>query len=136
MPLAAYLVALIVFVALDAIWLAVMGGSYRAAIGPLLAASPRLGPAAAFYVLDMLGLLIFVMLPGRKRGALWVILHGALFGLFTYGAYDLTNYAVMRQWSLDLTITDMVWGMVVSAAASTFGWLVMRGRTGGSRRRR
>ena len=136
MPVLAYLVALIVFVALDAIWLGVMGASYRAEIGPLLAASPRLGPAAAFYVLDLLGLLIFVMLPGRKHGALWVILHGALFGLVTYGAYDLTNYAVMRHWSLDLTIRDMIWGMVVSAVAGTLGWLTMRGRAGGARRRR
>lgn len=136
MPVLAYLVALIVFVALDATWLAVMGGSYRAQIGPLLASSPRLGPAAAFYGLDVLGLFVFVMLPGRKRGALWIILHGAFFGLVTYGAYDLTSLAVMRRWSLDLTITDMIWGMVVSAIACTLGWLTMRERAGGSRRRR
>jgi uncharacterized membrane protein len=135
MPILAYLVALIVFVAMDAIWLGLMGSTYRLEMGTLLAPEVRWGPAAAFYLLQLLGIMIFVIWPGRQRSALWVVPHGALFGLFTYGTYDLTNYAVLQHWSLELTVTDMVWGMVVSATAGTIGWLVLRGR-GGARRRR
>ncbi len=132
MPFLAYLVGLVVFVALDAIWLTLMGPTYRAVMGDMLAANVRFGPAAAFYILDMLGLIIFVARPGTRHGAAWVVVHGALFGFFTYATYDLTNYAVLKNWDLSLTIEDIVWGMVVSAIVSTVAWSIMRER----RRRR
>jgi uncharacterized membrane protein len=133
MPFLAYLVGLIVFVALDAIWLTLMGPTYRAVMGDMLAANVRFGPAIAFYVLDMLGLMIFVARPGTRHGAAWVVAHGALFGLFTYATYDLTNFAVLKNWTLQLTIEDIVWGMVVSTIVSLAAWSVMRER--GRRRR-
>ncbi|MCB8879827.1 DUF2177 family protein [Acidisoma cellulosilytica] len=135
MPVVAYLVSLLVFLALDVIWLGLMGPSYHAVMRDMLSPTIRFAPAIAFYLLDVLGLMIFVMLPGRARGALWVMAHAALFGLFTYGAYDLTNYAVLKHWDLTLTVKDMVWGMVVSAFAASIGWFVMRERGGGRRRR-
>jgi uncharacterized membrane protein len=133
MPVVAYIAALLVFLALDLIWLAVMGQSYRSVLGPMLAPNIRWGAAALFYLLDILGLMIFVMLPGRGRGPVWVFGHGALFGLFTYATYDLTNLAVLRGWTVALTVQDIVWGMVASAIASIFGWALMRDR---ARRRR
>jgi uncharacterized membrane protein len=128
----AYLAGLVVFLALDAIWLTVMAPSYRAVMGDMLAADVRVVPAVLFYVVDMLGLIIFVVRPGRRQGAAWVLAHGALFGLFTYATYDLTNYAVLKNWDLTLTIEDVVWGMVISAIVSLVAWAIMRER----RRRR
>ncbi|HTI03637.1 MAG TPA: DUF2177 family protein [Acidisoma sp.] len=133
MPVVAYIAALLVFLALDLIWFAVMGQSYRSVLGPMLAPNIRWGAAALFYLLDILGLMIFVMLPGRRRGALWVLAHGALFGLFTYATYDLTNLAVIKGWTAVLTLQDVIWGMVASSIASIFGWALMRDR---ARRRR
>jgi uncharacterized membrane protein len=133
MPFVAYLVGLVVFVALDAIWLTIMGPTYRAVMGDMLAPSVRFGPAIAFYLLDTLGLLVFVARPGTRHGAAWVVVHGALFGLFTYATYDLTNYAVLKNWDLTLTIEDIVWGMVISTIVSLIAWSIMRER--GRRRR-
>lgn len=133
MTVVAYIAALLVFLALDLIWLAVMGASYRSVLGPMLAPNIRWGAAALFYLLDVLGLMIFVMLPGRTRGGAWVLLRGALFGLFTYATYDLTNLAVLKGWTVAITLQDILWGMVASAIASTFGWALMRDR---ARRRR
>jgi uncharacterized membrane protein len=132
MAFLAYLVGLIVFVALDAIWLTLLGPTYRAVMGDMLAANVRFGPAIAFYLLDTLGLMVFVARPGVRHGAAWVLVHGALFGLFTYATYDLTNYAVLKNWDLSLTLEDIIWGMVVSAVVSTVSWTMMRER----RRRR
>ncbi len=133
MSFLAYLAALIVFVALDAIWLLLMGPSYRAVMGDMVASSVRWEPAVVFYLLDMLGLMVFVARPGAARhGAAWVLAHGALFGLFTYATYDLTNYAVLKNWDLTLTIEDVVWGMVLSTIVSLVAWSIMRER----RRRR
>jgi uncharacterized membrane protein len=132
MSFLAYLAGLVVFLALDAIWLTLMGPSYRDVMGDMLAANVRLAPAVAFYVLDMLGLMIFVARPGTRHGAAWVLVHGALFGLFTYATYDLTNYSVLKNWNLTLTIEDIVWGMVISTIVSLVAWAIMRER----RRRR
>ena len=133
MPFIAYIVALIVFAGLDAVWLTLMGPTYRAVMGDMLAPEIRFGPAVLFYVLDTLGVVIFVARPGRRHGAAWVLAHGALFGLFTYATYDLTNYAVLKNWTLGLTIEDIVWGMVVSTIVSLVAWSIMRDR--GRRRR-
>jgi uncharacterized membrane protein len=133
MSFLAYLAGLIVFVALDAIWLVLMGPNYREVMGDMLAANVRFVPAALFYVLDTLGLMIFVARPGVRHGAAWVLAHGALFGLFTYATYDLTNYAVLKNWDLTLTIEDIVWGMVISTIVSLVAWSIMRER--GRRRR-
>ena len=133
MPFLAYFAGLIVFVALDAIWLILMGPGYRAVMGDMLAADVRIAPAVLFYVFDTLGLMIFVARPGMRHGAAWVVAHGALFGLFTYATYDLTNYATLKNWDLTLTIEDVVWGMVISTIVSVVAWSIMRER--GRRRR-
>jgi uncharacterized membrane protein len=133
MSFLAYLAGLLVFVALDAIWLALMGPSYRAVMGDMLASTVRFAPAIVFYLLDMLGLMIFVARPGVRHGAAWVAAHGALFGLFTYATYDLTNYAVLKNWDLTLTIEDIVWGSILSTIVSLAAWSIMRER--GRRRR-
>ncbi|MGC3965987.1 MAG: DUF2177 family protein [Pirellulales bacterium] len=45
---------------------------------------------------------------------------GALFGLVTYGIYDLTNLATLEKWSVRLTVADMAWGGVLCAATSAW----------------
>ena len=43
---------------------------------------------------------------------------GTLFGLVVYGVYDFTNYATLRQWPFVLTVADVAWGTVASAACA------------------
>ncbi len=124
-------VVLAVFAVVDTTWLGIMGDRlYRPMMGDLLADSFRVGPAVAFYILYAVGLTIFAVLPGLKEGG-WktALIWGALFGLFAYGTYDLTSYAVMRTWSLKLTVIDMAWGVVVSGACSAAA-CVLAGRLG------
>jgi uncharacterized membrane protein len=44
--------------------------------------------------------------------------YGALLGLVVYGVYDFTNYSTLRQWPFVLTMADVAWGAVASAAAA------------------
>ena len=69
-------------------------------------------------------LMIFGVL-GTKPDAsfLNVVGMGALFGFFAYATYDLTNLAVIKNWSLSLTVLDMVWGTVLSGLATAAGKL-------------
>jgi len=116
----AFAIVLIIFSVIDTLWLGFMGDRvYRPLIGEVLADKFRLAPAIAFYALYAVGLTLFAVLPALKSGD-WktALLWGALFGLFAYGTYDLTNYATLKTWGLKITLLDMTWGVVVSGTAS------------------
>jgi uncharacterized membrane protein len=135
----AYVAALVVFLAMDAVWLTLTGTYYRSVLGDMLATDVRLAPAVAFYLVDTLGLMIFVVRSGMWSSWGEVFGRGALFGVFTYATYDLTNYAVLRRWTLGITLADILWGAVLSAMVALAGWAVLRaGRSdiGGARRGR
>jgi uncharacterized membrane protein len=53
--------------------------------------------------------------------------YGAMFGYFTYLTYDLSNYATLRNWTLQLTLVDVAWGTILAATSSvvTF-WVVSK----------
>jgi uncharacterized membrane protein len=112
--------------ALDFLWLGVVAKSfYRDGIGHLMAPAPNLPAAAAFYLLYPIGLMVFAVLPS---GGDWLraLALGALFGLFCYGTYDLTNLAVLKDWPLPVTLVDIAWGAVVSAVGASAGAWVLR----------
>lgn len=116
----AFVTVLVIFSVIDTVWLGSMGDRiYRPLIGEVLADKFRLAPAIAFYALYAAGLTIFAVLPGLKTGD-WstALMWGALFGLFAYGTYDLTNYATLKTWGLKITLLDMTWGVIVSGVSS------------------
>lgn len=125
-----YLASLFVFLALDAIWLGLVGGSlYSAVLGGLMLDRFRVMPAVIFYLLYVSGIVMFVLPLARRCGGVWcAAMCGAFFGLCAYGTYDLTNYAVLRVWTWELTVIDMAWGALVTAAASITGAWVERRR--------
>jgi uncharacterized membrane protein len=126
-----YAVTMAVFLAVDAIWLGVIGGPlYAAAIGPLLAEDFRILPAVAFYLLHIAGILVLV-LPAARGHIRAAATYGAMFGLCTYGTYDLTNHAVLKLWSWELTLIDMAWGAFVTGLAAAAGtWMQRRAEAG------
>ena len=118
--LRSYLVCAVVFVALDAVWLTLASDRlYRAELGPLMAAAPRLGPAVAFYLIYLAGVVGFCVAPtlrsGDRRQAL---VRGAAFGFVAYATYDLTNQATLIGWSARVTVLDLLWGAFVTAVSA------------------
>ena len=115
-----YLVALSTFVAADMVRLGVMAPRfYRPTLGDIAISGVNLPPAIVFYAIYPIGLLIFVISPALRSGSVMsAALYGALFGLFTYGTYDLTNYATLRNWTLQLTVVDVAWGAILGAVTS------------------
>jgi len=121
----AYAGTLLAFLVLDGLWLGVlMGPTYKALLGSLMLDQPRLVPAALFYLLYIIGCVVFVVLPAvswqRAAGL------GALLGLVAYGTYDLSNWATLKGWSAQLAVMDMVWGAFATAVACTVGFWVAR----------
>ncbi len=124
----AYAATAIVFCGLDFIWLGfVAKGYYQAQVGALLLDKPNLPVAAMFYALYVVGVLVFAVMPALDAGS-WskALFQGALFGLFAYATYDLTNLATLKGWSTGLALLDMAWGAVVSGVSATAGFLVTR----------
>jgi uncharacterized membrane protein len=123
-----FLATLAVFFIIDMIWLGLLArGFYRDQLGVLL--SPRTNWAAAvvFYLIFNAGLMVFAILPGLDSGSLGrTLLLGALYGLFTYATYDLTNLATLRSWPLVLTIVDIGWGIVLSTSVAGISFLIGR----------
>ena len=120
-----YFVTLAAFLAIDAVWLALVARTfYRRYLDWLMAANPNWIAALAFYLLFVVGVLVFVVVPGVEDGSLrTTLLKGALFGLIAYGTYDLTNQATVKNWPLTITAVDMVWGTVLSVAVSYIGFV-------------
>jgi uncharacterized membrane protein len=119
------LVALAVFLALDAVWLTLMAQLlYRPAIGHLMREGFDLSAAALFYLVYGTGMVVFVIFPARRVQD--ALLRGALFGLVAYATYDLTNQATMKDWPWVVTLVDLAWGAFVTAMACMAARLAVR----------
>ena len=110
------------FMVLDGIWLGLlMKNFYRDQLAPIARLAdggfaPNWPAAAVVYALLGTGIAVFVI-PRASTVSL-AAAYGALFGLVVYGVYDFTNYSTLRQWPLALTLADVTWGAVASAACA------------------
>lgn len=121
-----YAAALVFFLAVDLLWLGViMRDFYRAGIGHLMGDAFNIPAALIFYALYVVGIMIFAVMPALEAGA-WqrAAVMGLLFGFFAYATYDLTNLATLRDWPLSLSLADMAWGSVLTAATAVVGYTV------------
>lgn len=119
-----YGIAFVVFLAIDAVWLGLVAPKfYKAQIGHLMAEKPNFLAALIFYVLFIVGLVYFVLLPGvQEENFQKVLLSGVLYGFMTYATYDLTNLATLKDWPLLVTGIDLLWGSVLSLSVSVVSY--------------
>jgi uncharacterized membrane protein len=125
---AAAAITLVIFVAIDAVWLTTMADRlYRPALGDMLATEFRPVTAIVFYIVYAIGLTYLAVRPGLVSGSIRVSgIHGAVLGFTAYATYDLTNQATLRNWSTVLTLSDLIWGTLLSAVAAMAGHALTR----------
>lgn len=120
-----YLAVLFTYLILDAIWLGLVAkSSYQEAIGPLMRAEgyPIL-PWVLFYVTYSFAIVYLVIHPNMGAASpVPVILSAAVLGIAAYGAYNLTNYAILKDWPLGITLKDWAWGTFITTASSVAGF--------------
>jgi uncharacterized membrane protein len=122
-----YFITLLVFLAIDAVWLSTLGRKfYVDALAPLLRDHPDFTVAFAFYLLYVAGLLTFVILPNQAATLGRIALAGAFFGLVAYATYDLTNLATLKGFGWRIALIDMTWGAALTAAAASLSVLIGR----------
>jgi uncharacterized membrane protein len=116
------------FFALDFVWLSTATSRiYKPMLGDLLAEKPQLAVAAVFYLIYVVGILVFAVLPGLQDGAvLGALWRGALFGLLAYATYDLTNMSTLRDWPWQISVIDMVWGTTLNGLVAVAGFYAGR----------
>jgi uncharacterized membrane protein len=121
-----YFITLIAFLAIDMVWLGLVARTfYRNYLGFLMTPTTNWIAAVLFYLLFILGILVFVVVPGLQDNSLKAtILRAVLFGLVTYATYDLTNLATVKNWPVLITVIDMAWGTILSVVVSFICFMV------------
>ncbi len=115
---------LVTFLALDFLWIGILANQfYKQELAGIVRMDGdnlaiRFGPAMVLYPLIILGVQLFVLPRAAAGQPLSAALWGGLFGFISYGVYDLTNYATLTQYSLRMTVVDMCWGAVLTAATA------------------
>jgi uncharacterized membrane protein len=120
-----YLATLIAFFAIDMVWIGLVARTfYRNYLGFLLTPTINWFATVLFYLLFILGILVFVIVPGLQENSLKAtLLRAVLFGLVTYATYDLTNLATVKNWPVLITVIDMAWGTVLSVLVSYISFM-------------
>ncbi len=123
-----YLLTTLVFFAIDMVWLGfVAKGIYAKYLGSFLSPNINWTAAIVFYLLFIIGIFIFAIVPAVEKNSLQTaIIYGGLFGFFTYATYDLTNLATLKDWPLPIVFIDIIWGVILTALVSTAGYFITK----------
>ncbi|TQJ35554.1 DUF2177 family protein [Arthrobacter sp. SLBN-122] len=120
--LTTYVVSALIFAVLDVAWILLVANPlYQSQIGHLLAPRTNLPGAVLFYVIFVAGMVHYGVRPNSPGLALRQRVTGAaLFGFFTYATWALTGFAVLRDFTALVAVTDILWG---AAACSVVTWV-------------
>jgi uncharacterized membrane protein len=124
-----FLVTFILFLAVDFVGLSYMiKPLFSRYIGHLMLDSFRVVPAFFFYAFLVFVVMWFVSWPALTEGKslLWVFGSAALIGAASYGTFEFTNYAILKDWNLKMVIVDMTWGTSVTGATAVAGVAITR----------
>ncbi len=105
-------------------WLS--AGIYQSEMSGLLRESFIPWPWIVFYM--MYGAITFVLaiVPNRDKVLYYASIDGALLGLASYGAYNLTNYSIIEGFSLSIMLIDWAWGTFLTMSIATAGLLAFK----------
>ena len=114
---------------IDLVWLSrVARDFYWSRLDGLLLDTPNMAAAAGFYLVYVVGIVFFAVLPALKAESVWMALgYGALFGFFCYATYDLTNLATLKGYTVTVAVVDMAWGTLLTGTSALLGtWVTMK----------
>ena len=122
-----YVLTTLVFFIIDILWLGLLSKNlYQEKIGQLLKEDVNWTAAILFYLFFILGMLFFVIYPALvKRSWKYALFVGIFFGMTTYATYDMTNLATMKDWSVLITVVDILWGSFLCGATSLIVYSIM-----------
>ena len=119
---------LLAFLIIDAIWIGTVARKlYEHEVGELLRETPRLAPAAVFYIGYAAGIVLLAVRAGVAQDSIAVTMaYGAVLGALAYGTFTITNYSLLTNWTVTLVVTDIIWGAVLTAITAACGHYAIR----------
>ena len=123
-----YLATALIFFVVDVIGLKLfIKPVFEQHVGHLFAEDFRLGAAGLFYLGYVAGIVWFVSLPAmRADDPSAALIGGILLGLMAYGTYEFTNYATLKDWTLQQVVLDTIWGAALTGVAAWGGVSMLR----------
>ncbi len=118
--LKAFFSVAVVMLVLDLAWIGLVAAPlYDRALGPLKAPVVNGVAAGVFYLFYVTCTVFHAVLPSED----WkqALRRGAGMGLVAYGTWDLTNWAVLRDFPAWIVPIDMTWGIFLTAACAAAG---------------
>jgi uncharacterized membrane protein len=128
-PFILYIITFVTFLGIDFFGLSyVIKPIFDKEVGHLMTDKPRLGPAFLFYAFFIAGVIYFASWPAiqNDRSLMWVFLTAAFLGAMSYGTYEFTNLATLKDWSWTLVITDLTWGTLLTGTSAALGVAALR----------
>jgi uncharacterized membrane protein len=111
---------------IDAVWhLGIFKRAYSEGIKPLARMSGDKMTFNAFagilsQVLVVTCIVFLVLFKTQKVNYLEAALIGAAAGILAITVYGVTNYALFKDWSLKLTVLEVIWGPMLGASSGAF----------------
>ena len=123
-----YALTVPVFFAVDMIWLGFVAKKfYRTHLGFVLSPDVNWPAAVSFYLIYIVGILVFAVVPALEKESLGsALLWGCLYGFFTYATYDLTNMATIKNWPLKVVMVDILWGVFLCSTVASMSFLIAK----------
>lgn len=128
MFLKAFIATLVAFLVVDVVWIGLVARKiYAAELGSLMRETPGVVAAGLFYVVYAAGIVHLAVQPSAAAGTIKIALvNGAVLGALAYGTFTVTNYAILKDWSVTLVISDVLWGIAITALSAAAGYYAIR----------
>ena len=122
---AAFLATAATMLVLDLAWLGIVArGLYTSALGHLMRPEALWPAALLFYVFYVSVITSWAVFGTATPAA--AARRGAGLGLGAYATYELTNWAVLRDWPAWIIPIDIAWGLALTAVSALAGKLAQR----------
>ncbi len=110
----AYIIALIIFTVLEALWLTQAAPYIYAPLSPIMREQPNLLSALFFFLAYPIGILYFTVFSNLDSISK-ISERAVMLGLLCYGTYSLTNLATLQGWTATISLFEICWGMILTA---------------------
>ena len=91
---------------------------------------PVMWASGIVYLLIALGTVHFVIPKALGEDSLgYTFLTGLIFGVILYGVYDFTNYAVLKDYPMNVALVDLAWGGVMCGVTALLTQVIFRALT-------
>lgn len=119
-----WVIAFVLVSAVDGLWhLVLFGKRYRAGIEKVAnidggKISFNIFSGILSQILVVTSIMILVIITTRLGGSyIQAAIVGGLAGVLAISVYGLVNYALIKNWSLDITILEVIWGPIIGASS-------------------